>query len=58
MGVIHPARCAAAGGLPFPHVGVAAVRRKMQAAAGHGGGRVGDRMNAGMKRSVAGKGHV
>ena len=54
MVVIHPACRAAAGRLPLPHVGIDPRRRRVvQAAARHGGGRIRNRLRAGVESAVA-----
>ena len=53
--VIHPSRRTAAGRLPLPDIRQAAGGRVVQAAPGHGRGRAGDRMGAGVKCPVTGQ---
>src|SRR6476660_3014209 len=55
MSVVHPSG-RTAGRLPLPNIGIT-IHREMQAAASHRRRRTGNRMWAGMKRSVAGKGY-
>src|SRR6266404_3583827 len=56
MSVVHPARRTAAGRLPLPYVDIAGVsHREMEAPAGHGSWRFGDRMGACMESVVASK---